>query len=137
MTTIYFKKGKQIMEDPVKGTKTTIDSTYRTRDFFKPTFIEYPLYVLGLFASVITGGIGEVLTDNPNIGLACTAIPQAFTYLSFRLAELGAFNTNILPGGDLKELIRESKHQMPYGPRVRVEPLEKTLEKEITDSNSV
>jgi len=94
MKTTYWQNDKYIEEE---GNKRTIkDYTYHFfPDFFKPTMVEYGLFIAGVLPySLATGLIGNYISKGDLFTtIASGLIPQILTYTIFRSAELYALTT--------------------------------------------
>jgi len=124
-TNTYLQGNKDIEEDNKRIIK---DYTYHFfPDFFKPTMLEYGLFVAEVFPyslSLITGLIGNYISKGDlATTIASGLIPQILTYASFRLVELCALTTKrgkIL----LLNPFKRSKKTFPYKPKITIETID-------------
>jgi hypothetical protein len=119
----YWKEDKFITEE---GNKRIIkDYTYHFfPDFFKPLWIEFPLYLYAGSASILAGH--EVYTTSKGnifITTAYALLPQILAYGFCRLMELIALTDKKAN----KELL-DLKHQPPHKPKTTTETIDKIVE---------
>ena len=124
----YWQKDKYVEEE---GNKRTIkDYTYHFfPDFFKPTMIEYGLFILGVpLLSVGCGGLGNIISKgNIPITIVSTLSPQILTYTLFRGLEIYSMVSKkgkILIGSR----ITDSKHKFSYKPKTTTETIDDVVE---------